>query len=311
MILTHFIGIDVSKPQLDVALSDQTLFSVPNSAKGFQSLLKRLRKLAVESITLESTGIYSSGVATFLTESGYLVHLVQPGRIRSFAKSQGILAKTDTIDARVIALYGKKTEHLQPYVIPTAEERRLRALVDRRDQINEDLVRERNRKEGCEFPEMIRQINLHIRMLTKELGRMDVLIKEHIRSSAVFLAKSKKMQEETGVGLQTAAVLLGHLPELGRINRQEIAAVAGLAPYNNDSGPHKGKRTIYGGRHRVRTALYMAAMSASNHHHLLKEYYQKMLRRGKLKKVALIAVARKLLIRLNSMVGELLIAEHN
>jgi transposase len=231
------------------------------------------------------------------------VALVQPYRVRRFAQSQGYLAKTDKIDCRVIAEYCAKTETLRLYTPPSAGHQAFRALVDRRDQLVEDRKREANRLEGCLDADMSRDIKQSLRRLDRAIARQDAKIAAAISADDDLRARDRRLQQEIGIGAQTSACLLAHLPELGNANRQQIAALAGLAPYNNDSGTKAGQRSLYGGRARVRRAMYMAALVAVRWNDRLKAIYNGLLYRGKEKKPALLACARKLLVHLNSIVA--------
>lgn len=295
------IGIDVSKERLEVALGPTEVTSFANSTQGIGQLLRRLKVLTVDLIVLESTGCYSQAAADGLTAGGYRVAVVQPGRIKHYAKSQGLLAKTDRIDARLIAQYGRHSQDLVLHQLPNENLKRLRALVDRRDQIVEDRVREENRLEACSDSLVRRHLTESIARLRKQAAALEKQIAAVIAADAALAAKADVAQRVTGVGPATVAVLLTHLPELGTVNRQEVAALAGVAPYNNDSGPHQGRRTIYGGRQRVRTALHMAALAAKRFDDEAKTFFHRLKQRGKPTQVALVAVARKLLIRVNSL----------
>jgi len=299
-----YLGIDVSKATLEVASEQQFICHVPNTTSGLRDLIVRLGQLTVQTIIIESTGCYSQLAADRLSEAGHAVALVQPGRVRHFAKSQGILAKTDRIDAQIIAQYGAKTDHLRMYQPPSKDLKKLRALVDRRDQLVEDHVREANRLEACQDQAMATHMRRSMASLRKRIQSLERQIEQVTKENEELDSKRKTMEKQKGVGPITVICLLTHLPELGTVNRQEIAALAGLAPYCNDSGPRQGQRSIYGGRARVRKALYMAARSAANHDDHLKAHYNNLVQRGKKTKVALIACARKLLVRLNALMAE-------
>lgn len=298
-----YVGIDTSKAQLEVAVGPNIVSPADNTRSGISKLIVRLPK-EVALIVIESTGCYSQLAASMLTAAGYRVAVVQPGRIKHYARSQGFLAKTDRIDARIIAQFGEHSPGLIVYQEPSETRKRLRALVDRRDQVVEDRVREENRLEACQDTTVQRHLRASISRLRKadvELAKqLDALIKADGEMSAIFTI----LESMKGVGSITAACLLAHLPELGRVNRQEIAALAGVAPYNNDSGPRQGQRSIHGGREQVRSAMHMAAVSASRHDEHMTTFYERLLERGKPKKVALVAVVRKMLIKLNSLVAD-------
>lgn len=296
-----YFGIDISKAYLDLATQDRYLGQYANVSEAFPSLLSVLGSSDSCQIGLESTGVYSQAIANYLSDAGYTVYMIQPGRVRWFARSQGVLAKTDAIDGKVIAQYIAHTAGLRPYQNPATEAKSLRALIDRRDQLVSDRQREKCRREACRDAAMSIHINEFITALTTLIRDLEGRIDEAITASEHLKQKADCMQEVSGVGRQTAACLLTHLPELGAVNRQKIAALAGLAPYPDDSGTKTGKRRIYGGRARVRRALYLAALSASRHNATLHKLYVHLLSKGKEKKVALMAVARRLLAYLNGL----------
>jgi transposase len=250
---------------------------------------------------IESTGCYSQQVARLLTTAGYRVTVVQPGRIRQYARSQGLLAKTDAIDARIIAQYGEHSPGLRVYAEPSPTRQRLRALVDRRDQLVEDRVREENRLEACSDAVVQKGLRQSIVKLRKQADALERDMANLIASDGELAAMRDILESLKGIGSITAATLLAHLPELGQVNRQEIAALAGVAPYNNDSGGHQGTRSIFGGRQRVRNAMHMAAVTAMRWDETFSAFYAGLRDRGKPTKVAIVAVIRKMLIKLNSL----------
>jgi len=299
---SFYIGIDVAKATLAVSTTQKRLGEFANSPAGHQAVITCFKQLAVTCVVLEATGIYGQAVVEALLLAGYAVAVVQPGCVRHFAKSKKILAKTDDIDARVIAQFGEANK---PRLIQKKPEgcAHLRVLVDRRDQIIEMRVSEQNHLEACRDRAIQKDMKANIARFEKQEDTYNKKIAEAIAADEVLTAKRKILENESGIGKQTAAVLLAHLPELGTVNRQHIAALVGLAPYNQDSGTINGKRAIYGGRKRLRKALYMAALSAVRWSDSLKETYTNLLKRGKCKKVALIACARKLIVRLNSILA--------
>ena len=303
MTAATYIGIDVAKATLEVGSTQKRLFQVPNTSAGHRTLIERLQGLSVAAIIIESTGIYGQGCLRALLEVGLPVALVQPGRVRKFAQSAGFLAKTDAIDAVLIARFG---EAIKPrlHQAPTAAQEQLRAWSDRRSQIVEDRVREQNRLEACTDAVVAKDLRASIRRLEAAENALDRRISQAICADQTLRAKNAVVRNEAGVGPQTAAVLLSQLPELGLVNRQQVAALSGLAPYEQSSGDWQGRRAIYGGRASVRRALYMAALTAVRWNDTLKAVYQGLLRRGKDKKLALIACARRLLVRLNSLMAQ-------
>ena len=295
-----YIGIDIAKAELVAATPTADLCRVPNTPDGFRTLIAHVGRQPVAGVVMESTGCYGREVAAALTAAGYQVAIVQPGRVRHFAASIGVRAKTDPIDARVIARFAEATKP-RPTAPPSAEIVKLRALVDRRDQLIEMRKQEENRLESVADQVIAKELTASIKRLVAAEERYTKQIATCIDAHPEFQRISERLQEESGVGPQTAAVLLAHFPELGRINRQQAAALAGLAPYDHASGTRDGKRAIYGGRKRIRRALYIAAVSAARWSPWLKDVYANLRAKGKCAKVALIACARKLLVRLNSL----------
>lgn len=300
-----YIGIDVAKAELVVASGDAELFRVPNTPAGHRDLVKRLRPLNPAAVVMESTGPYGRAAAAALTVAGYQVAIVQPGRVRHFASSLGIRAKTDPIDARVIARFAAATKP-RCYTPPTPDIAHLRALSDRRDQIIELRIQEQNHLESISDPLIAKDVRANIKRLSTQEKNYTKLMAKAIAQQPALKAMSDRLQEEVGVGLQTAVTLMTHCPELGTLNRQKIAALAGLAPYDRASGTHDGRRAIYGGRKRLRRALYLAALTATRGSKWLKPIYERLKNAGKSPKVALIACARKLLVRLNGLAANLL-----
>lgn len=299
-----YIGIDVAKATIDVGSSECLLLrKVPNTDAGHRQVIEHLKDRPVGMIVIESTGIYAVALVRALILAGLPVAVIQPGRARHFAKSQNIRAKTDAIDAVMLARFGEATKP-RLHALPPENLERLRALSNRRDQVVEDRVREQNRLEACQDTDIAKEITKSITRLEKEEGGLDKQIAKAINEDSVLKAKSDLMQQVSGVGLQTVAILLAHLAELGEVNRQEISALAGVAPYDHASGTHDGARHIYGGRERVRQALYMATLAACQFDTQIAEFYQRLKKNGKPNKVARIACARKLLIRLNTLLAQ-------
>lgn len=305
MTISFSIGIDVGKYKLDVGTKDRYLGKFDNTDAGHDKLISKLHGLGdIKNICIESTGVYSRDIVRALFDQKFSVHLVPPNRVRNFAKSIGQRAKTDKIDASIIALFAEKAE-LRPYTPNAKSIDVLRALVDRRDQILEDKTREKNRLEACRDTEIRSHLREHIAYIENEETLLDKRILEVINQDAQLREKSDKLLEVSGVGMVTAAVLLAYLPELGTVNRQHICALSGMAPYDNSSGEHCGKKYLTGGRQRIRRALYMSVLSATRFNKTLCQTYQHLLQRGKIKKVAQIACARKLLVHLNGLIAPL------
>lgn len=301
--ISVYFGIDVSKRTLHLATRRTFLGQFDNTVSGHRQLITRLQREASQGrmhVILEASGGYERAVCEALQDAGLLVTVVQAGCVRHFAKSLRVLAKTDEIDAKVIAGYG---EAAQPQPTPKTPQnvRTLRALVDRREQIVADRVREGNRLEKCADPAMAEHIREHVAHLETLEQQLDQQIAELLENDADFSQKQAAMTQSKGVGDGTATTLLTHLPELGTLSRGQVAALAGLAPHPQESGTWKGQRRIYGGRATVRKAMYMAARSAARWCPVISQFYNRLREAGKSYKQALIACARKMLIRLNTI----------
>jgi transposase len=296
-------GIDVSKATLDVAVlpADEVL-QFSNDANGIEELSKKLKSAAVDLVVMEATGGYETAVATALVGTGLRVAVVNPRQVRDFAKATGRLAKTDRIDALVIAAFGQAIE---PEIVRLPEEdaRELEALLVRRRQLVAMRVQEVNRL-GLMQGAMRKRIKAHIDWLEKEIDKLDVDLTAGLRSSPAWRAKDELLRSFKGVGPITSSTLLIALPELGQLDRRAIAALVGLAPFNRDSGLMRGRRSIYGGRSKVRSALYMAATTAVRCNPVIRPFYEQLKSRGKPHKVAMVACMRKTLTILNAMVRQ-------
>jgi transposase len=278
-----YLGVDIAKSYLDGALgNEKRRFS--NDTIGHRQLIKWVKQVDVSvQVICESSGGYERALVQALARAGVQISLVQANRVRQFARAAGILAKTDRIDAEVLCEFGKVMRP-QTVTAATLEQKHLRELESQRRHLTHLLVMEQNRAARVSDP-VVRRLNRGlINQIKKQIEQSDLLIKEHIEQSQELSAKAKKLTSISGVGLRTAALLLAQLPELGELNRREVAALVGVAPFNRDSGRMRGKRAIYGGRRPVRHGLYMAALVAA----------------GKPAKLALTATMRKLLIVLNS-----------
>lgn len=299
----EFVGIDVSKANLDVACWKSKEYKrYSNNPKGIQDLVEWLKELQPELIVLEATGGLELPLVVELAYAKMPVAVVNPRRIREFARSIGQLAKTDKLDAKVIAHFGSAT-HPEARKIPTQEEEKLSALMTRRRQVIEMLTAERNRLHSARFA-MQERIEMHITWLEKELQDLDDEISQFIQQSPLWKEKDALLKSVPGVGPVTSATILAMLPELGTLNRQKIAALVGVAPVNKDSGKRQKKRRVFGGRANVRCVLYMAALSATKHNPKIKCFYDRLIRMGKEKKVALTACMRKLLVILNAIIRQ-------
>jgi transposase len=298
-----FSGIDVGMAHLEVAVWDrETHWRVSNDGDGIEKLIPRLQPLSPTLIVVEATGGLELAVVAAMVTAKLPVAVVNPTRVRQFARSTGQWAKTDRIDARNLAHFAQA---VRPRVraLRSEEEEHLAALVTRRRQVVVMLTAEKNRCISTR-PQVRQRLEAHIEWLEEELSSLDEEIERFIDGNPLWEEKASLLRSVPGVGPVTAATLLAELPELGTLNRQKIAALVGVAPVNKDSGKKRGKRRIFAGRASVRRALYMAALNASRFNPVIKSFYQRLLGRGKDKKVALTACMRKLLVILNSMVRD-------
>jgi transposase len=296
-----FIGIDVAKETLAVFVdSSRTHSECLNQTTDLRKLAKQFKKLNPTLIVLEATGGYEMTAALVFTDFELPFAIVYPKRVRQFANGLGILAKTDKIDAETIAYYGKIAK-VEAKPLQSEELRILQALTIRRSQLIEMRLAEDNRL-ATAHPTMKRQIKKHLTWLLKQIAAIETDIDKHIAESETWQQTAKQLQTVPGVGTVLSSTLLTHLPELGQVSNKEIAALVGVAPFPKESGKHLGKRFCKGGRNSVRRVLYMATICATRHNPLIKDFYDQLLDRGKLKKVAIIACARKLLVILNAMV---------
>jgi transposase len=299
----NYVGIDVSKDKLDVAMwGEKKCLEVVNSKKGVTKLVKQMLALAPTLIVVEATGGYEEAVVLALFEAGLPVALVSPQRVRQYARAKGLLAKTDQIDAQVLADFGKQ---LQPrlFVGKSEERRRLSGLLGRRKQLNEMLQAEKNRLRTQDL-RLQKSLKCVIRCLKAELEAIDEEIEQFLREHKDLEEQEKLLRTAKSIGRVTAATLLADLPELGQLDRKEIAALVGVAPMNQDSGRKRGHRKTQGGRPEVRSALYMSALTGIRYNPILKAQYDHLLKRGKEKKVAITACMRKMLTILNAMMRD-------
>lgn len=297
-----YIGIDVSKTKLDIAQSsNNSLLQFTNTLEGFQELVKFLPAKKKTLIVLEATGGYEKFAANNLRKRGYNVAIVNAKRVRDFAKAGGRYAKTDGIDARVIMEFGKAFNPVPQHLI-TQEQDERQQNINRRAQLVKMIAMEKQHLEHA--GSSAKSINKHLCYLEKELERLEVLLHRQIVEDPIMSEKLTKLNEIKGIGKIVAMNLLIHLPELGKINARQISALAGLAPYNKDSGQSKGKREIAGGRAAVRAALYMGILSACKFNPAIKKFYDRLIAKGKLKKVAMVACMRKLIVIVNAMLRD-------
>jgi len=300
-----FVGVDVSKERLDVFIRPLgERLKVENNPKGHAELLERLGDCSVDRIVMEATGGYEAAAALALRQASLPACVVNPRQVRDFKKCTGQLAKTDGIDAEVLALFA---EVIRPEVRPLPDPlvRELSALVARRHQLVEMRTAEKNRLEKSPMDVVARRIPSHISWLDREIERIEKELDHTIKGSPLFSEKSDRLQSVPGVGPCVSSVLLASLPELGRLNRKEIAALVGVAPFANESGQKDdGHRHIWGGRAQVRTLLYMASVVGVRFNPVVGAFYARLVAAGKPKKVALTACARKLLTILNAMMRD-------
>ncbi|NIO42032.1 MAG: IS110 family transposase, partial [Burkholderiales bacterium] len=295
-----YVGIDVSKAQLDIAIRPSgERGSVSNDQAGIKTLVKRLEEIQPPLIVLEATGGVERQLTCALASAELPVVVVNPRQVRDFAKATGQLAKTDRIDAEVLARFA---EAVRPALRPLPDEvtLELRALIGRRRQLVEMIVAERNRLSGASKG-VRNRIDAHIRWLEAELERADKDLDQSIRQSPIWRENEDLLRSVPSIGPVISRTLIAELPELGQLTRKQIAALVGIAPLNRDSGTLRGRRAIWGGRASVRAALYMAALVASRRNSVIRAFYRRLRNAGKAPKVALVACMRKLLTILNAM----------
>ena len=303
------IGIDVSKDFLDAHVRPTSIRKrFANDAAGHAELLAWAKPLAADRILFESTGPYQMAAVGALLADGLPAVVVNARQVRDFAKAMNYLAKTDTIDAAVIAHFGEvAVTQVRP--LESEEIRTLRDLYDRRGQLVHMLAMEKNQRHSATVArasaKVLQSIDKHIAYLEKQIHDLENRMDRLIENSDAFRARNEILQTITGIGPQVSRTLLIHLPELGRYTRQTIAALVGLAPFNDDSGDHAGQRHIRGGRGKVRIGMYQAAIAAIRHCPRMKAFYAALKARGKASRVAIIAIARKLLVIANAMVRDM------
>ena len=296
-----FVGIDVAKAQLDIAVRPTgTRWSAPNDEAGIAPLVTQLQAVAPTLIVLEATGGFQRAVVAALTVVGLPVVVANPRQPRDFAKATGQLAKTDALDARALAHFADAVRPT-PRPVPDAQTAALRALLTRRRQLVALRTAESNRLGSAPSPTVQADIQAHLAWLDQRLATLDDDLDTTRRASPVWQEREPLYRSVPGIGPVCARTLLLALPELGTLSRQRIAALAGVAPFNRDSGTLRGHRAIWGGRAPLRATLYMATLVAVRHHAVLQAYYEHLLAAGKAKKVALVACMRKLLTILNAM----------
>ena len=294
---TIYTGLDIAKLNLQLHLAGR-IHDLPNTAAGHRRLLKYLATQAGVHVVCEATGGYERDVVAALHEAKVPVSVLNPARIRHFARATGQRAKTDDIDAAVLTAYGQALQP-KPTAPRTAQEQQLAELIRRRVQVVEVLVAQRQQAERLTVSALRRQAQSLVRRLERDLKQIEAQLKELRTQTTTLAVRVQKLEAITGVGTITALGVLAELPELGTLNRRQAAALAGLAPHPRESGQWHGRRSIGGGRAPVRRALYMAALVAAHSNHQLKEFYQRLRAAGKPAKVALTAVMRKLIVLMN------------
>ena len=293
-----FVGIDVSKAQLDLAFRPEAKFSAPNDEVGCAQVLARLRATPPTLVVLEATGGLEIPLTGVLAAAGVPVAVVNPRQVRDFAKATGKLAKTDALDAPMLARFADVMRP-EPRPLPDAETRALAALLSRRRQLVKMLTAERNRLMSVLTP-VRKSLRTHIAWLERAIQQTDTALTEAIRQSPVWREKEELLQSTPGVGPVVTTTLLATLPELGTLTGKQISALVGVAPFNRDSGMLRGTRTVWGSRAQVRAVLYMGALVATRFNPVIRAFYQRLCAAGKAKKVALTACMRKLLTILNA-----------
>ena len=303
MTTSSYVGIDVSKARLDIAvLGEKQPWQVDNTADGIAQLVKQMAEMQPELIVVEATGGYQRSVVDALFHAGLSVAVVNPARVRQFARACGLLAKTDKLDAQVLAVFGQRVQPKR-YEGKSEAEKQLSALLVRRKQVEEMLKAEQNRLRTIS-PVLRGSVERIIAILKEEKKRLEEQICELMNEQQAWQEQTEILGSAPGVGPVITATLLANLPELGKMDRKKIAALVGVAPMNYDSGKKRGYRKTKGGRTDVRSVLYMSTLVATRYNPLIQAQYQQLLKRGKLKTVALTACMRKFLTILNAMVRD-------
>jgi len=298
---TTCIGIDVSKATLDMyVLSSKEHIHVPNNGDGFKKIVSRIKAIKPSKVVMEATGGYEALCAAHLAAYGIPLAVVNPRQVRDFARAVGILAKTDTIDAQVLAQFARAVDPpCRP--LPSSDERELKELLKRRSQLIDMRISESNRSRIMRTQRATDSIELVLNTINEEIARIDDDIYQLIQGSPVWQQKAELYKSVPSIGDGTAYMLIANLPELGRLNRREIASLVGLAPMNRDSGTLRGRRMVCGGRPWVRRALYMPTINAVRFNPLVRKMYDRLIQSGKPHKVAITACMRKLLTILNAI----------
>jgi transposase len=299
-----FVGIDISKDRLDVHIQPtEERFSLPHDEAGMAEVVRRLQGVAPQLVAMEATGGYEIGLAAALGSAGLPVAVVNPRQIRDYARATGQVAKTDRLDARVIALFAGA---VRPVVRPLPDEQaqQLGEVIARRRQLVDMLVAETNRRRMVRAPRLRERLNAHITWLEQAVREVDDDLRRLVRSSVLWRETDDLLRSAPGIGEVTSCTLIADLPELGHLDRRRIAALVGVAPFNRDSGTLRGRRMVSGGRASVRAVLYMATLSAIRYNPTIAAFYQRLRTPGRPGKVAVVAAMRKLLTILNAIVRE-------
>jgi transposase len=298
------VGIDISQDTLDIAvIPSNEAFSVPRDVQGLEALCHRLQALRPKLVVMEATGGFETVVASAIAAAKLPLAVVNPRRIRAYAQALGRLAKTDRLDANTIARYGEAAK-IQPQQVPDEAAMALGELVSRRRQIVETMGVERNRRRSLNQHRLIKGVDRILAALQKELSDIEIDIRDAIRGTPAWQEKDELLQSVPGIGAKLSSMLLAELPELGKLSRRKIAALVGVAPMADESGKHRGRRHIRGGRAQVRTGLYMAALVAARHNPTIAAFHQRLRAAGKAPKMALTACMRKLIVILNAMLRD-------
>jgi len=293
-----YVGVDVAKAYLDVAWAERSR-RFANGKSGWSALIKWIKQSALPAhLICEASGGYERGLLDAAEQNGLKLSLVQANRVRQYARAAGILAKTDKVDARVLCAFGRAMQP-EPTLPLSVQQKQLRELETQRRHLSRMLVAEQNRLAQLNDKELQRLTRCLLASLKKQMALIDARLAALIAQDQTLREKAQKLTAIAGVGRRTAVLLLAQMPELGTLNRAQTAALAGLAPFNRDSGTLRGKRTIFGGRRALRCGLYMAALVAARHNRILRDFYQRLRTNGKPHKVALTAVMRKLILALN------------
>jgi len=302
--MSTFVGIDVSKEFFDLYDRGEDKHErYQHTGAGIRACVKYLKRRGPELVVMENTGGYETTLAATLCEAGLRVAVVNPKRIRDFARAVGQLAKTDAIDARVIAHYAA-TLQPPPQGVWDAQTRAIKALVARRNQLLTMRVAENNRREHIGDPDVARSLTAVIKLLTQEIAKVERKLHEQITRNPDLRQKTDQLTSVPGIGDITARMLIAEMPELGQLNRRQIAALIGTAPINRDSGKFRGKRLTGGGRRDVRTRLFLPTLCAARHNPAIRPFYQRLLASGKSKMTANVACMRKLITILNAMLAK-------